>query len=167
MSLKHAVEKQLAALALPLVGPVVVQASDAREQAELELAELDRLGASVARLVVSSTCLAGVELERLRALGEQLARQLTYLLEPLRVIECDGESCAVQMRSSQPHREGDDRFFYELWLRRGGQMELVRWHTVPGAVKEQVPMQLTREILLRLVDDLQQAAWDLREAEKI
>ncbi len=167
MSLRQAVEKELAALALPLSGPVKVQAAQGREQAELELAELDRLAASVARLVVSSTRLAGVELEQLRALGEQLAGRLCYLLEPLRVIECDGEACAVQMRSSQPHRQGEDRYFYELWLRRGGQMELVRWHTVHGAVKEPVPMQLTREILLRLVDDLQQAAGTLAEAEKL
>jgi len=125
MRLSQAVENQLAALTLPLAAPVKVRATVGREQAVVELAELDRLGASVRRVAVASPVLADVELESL---------------------------------------QGQDRYFYELWLRRGGELELVRWHTEPAAgIKEQVPMQLTREILLRLVGDFEQA---IRQVEQ-
>ncbi len=158
MRLQQALENQLAALTPPLAAPVKVRATAGREQAVVELVELDRLGASVHRVTVASPALATVELESLRRLGDHLAQQLCYLLEPLRVIECDPEGRTVQMRSAQPHRQGQDRYFYELWLRRGGELELLRWHTEPAAgIKEQVPMQLTREILLRLVGDFEQA----------
>jgi hypothetical protein len=88
-------------------------------------------------------------------MAKDLSARLTYLMEPIRPIEIDADACVAQLRSSPPQRDDDGRSYYELTVRRGGEIALVRYRKEPGAVRQQIPANVTREVLLRLVDDFE------------
>jgi hypothetical protein len=61
------------------------------------------------------------------------------------------------MRSNPPSKGDDGTTYYELLVRRGGELELVRFRKIPGHVRETIPAMLTREVYLRLAADLASA----------
>jgi hypothetical protein len=89
----------------------------------------------------------------LERIGKSLSDRLTYLMEPIAPIEIDAQACVVQLRSNPPQRDDDGRSYYELTVRRGGQIALVRFRKDTGATRQQIPATVTREVLLRLVGD--------------
>ena len=91
-----------------------------------------------------------VDLERI---GNDLASRVTYLMEPIRPIEIDADACVVQMRSTPPQKDDDGRSYYELLVRRGGEIALTRYRKEPGTPRQQIPATVTREVLLRLAGD--------------
>jgi hypothetical protein len=102
-------------------------------------------------LTTSELSSAGAaELERL---GKALSERLTYLMEPIAPIEIDAASCVVQLRSNPPQTDDDGRTYYELIVRRGGEIALARFRKLLGNARRQVPATVTREVLLRLVGD--------------
>jgi hypothetical protein len=122
-----------------------------------ELASLDRIGCEFMRLEVATAKLAGAATDQLQKIAEALSTRLTYLLEPISPIEVDQQGCTVQMRSSPPQRNDDGTQYYELLVRAGGQLSLARYRKPPGAVREAVAAQVTREVLLKLAGDLESA----------
>jgi hypothetical protein len=81
-----------------------------------------------------------------------LARRVTGLLEPLRVIEVDR---VAQLRSDVPTRRGEDRFFYEVLQHEDGSTGVRRYRTSAASPRrEQVAFTLTHESLAKLVLDL-------------
>jgi hypothetical protein len=103
------------------------------------------------RLATAELATAGaVDLERI---SNTLATRLTYLMEPIRPIELDADACIVQMRSNPPQQDDDGRSYYELLVRRGGEIALVRYRKEPGTPRQQIPATVTREVLLRLAGD--------------
>ena len=48
-------------------------------------------------------------------------------MEPICPIEIDADACVVQLRSNPPHRDDDGRSYYELMVRRGGEIALSRY----------------------------------------
>ena len=131
-----------------------VLAADGPRRLVCRLCDLDRLACGLQALRLETAELADASIERLRSLGEALSGRLTYLLEPIAPIEVDAESCTVQLRSSPPHREDDQTSYYELVVRRGGSIGLQRFRAASGQQREPIAAQLTREVLLRLVGDL-------------
>ena len=81
--------------------------------------------------------------------------RLTYLMEPISPIEIDAEACVAQLRSNPPQRDDDGRSYYELLVRRGGEIALVRYRKEPGTPRQQIAATVTREVLLRLADDFE------------
>jgi hypothetical protein len=59
----------------------------------------------------------------------------------------------VQLRSNPPQRDDDGRSYYELTVRRGGEVALARFRKENAAARKQIPADVTREVLLRLVSD--------------
>ena len=59
----------------------------------------------------------------------------------------------MQLRSSPPQRDDDGRSYYELIVRRGGEITLARFRKENGSPRQSVVTTLTREVLLRLVGD--------------
>jgi hypothetical protein len=97
--------------------------------------------------------LSGAELTRF---ADGLAARLTYLLEPISTIEADPD--VVQLRSNPPSQENDRaRCYFEL-LARTGVLSLARYRKAIGMPRETVPMQLTHEVLSRLLVDFNSAA---------
>jgi len=123
-----------------------------------ELLSIDKLACEFTHLTLQTGKLSGASPERLQGIAKALAQRLTYLLEPISPIETDAEGCTVQMRSSPPQRGDDGTCYYELLVRRGGELDLRRWKKAPGGTRAALTATVTHEVLLRLVGDLAEAA---------
>jgi hypothetical protein len=91
----------------------------------------------------------------LKAWGDRIAARVTYLMEPLVVLEADAEEIEVSLRSKVPTTRDDRRSYYEIRLNRAGmlRMERIAYDEV-ARTRKSTAFQLTREILERLIDDL-------------
>ena len=119
----------------------------------------DALAGSLTCLKYVSETLNKLAGEGLTRFADSLAARLTYLLEPISTIEADPS--VVQLRSDPPSQEDDrTRYYYEL-LARAGSLHLVRYRKLVGEPREPVPMQLTHEVLARLLVDFDSAVASL------
>jgi|GEM_PF-938751 len=123
---------------------------------DCELLEIDALGCSLARLRLRTDRLDAAQAEDLRRLGTALGQRLRYLLEPIGVVELDGEAATLQMRSCPPQANEQGHTYYELTARRG-ELCLCRYHKPPGGPRQVIPATVTREVLARLAHDFDQA----------
>ncbi len=63
---------------------------------------------------------------RLRAWGDRIAARVTYLMEPLVVLEQDSLAGEVALRSHAPTARGEACAFYEVRIDAGGTLRLTR-----------------------------------------
>jgi hypothetical protein len=134
-------------------GEITLAAADGDRHVTCELLERDSLAVRLQKLCLATTELANASPAELERISAALAGRLTYLMEPIRPIELDADACLVQMRSSPPQRDDDGRNYFELIVRRGGELFLARYRKEPGQPRERVAANVTREVLLRLVAD--------------
>lgn len=120
---------------------------------EADLLAVDAIGCSFQTLGLTTPKLAGASLETLKAISDALTNKLTYLLEPIGLVEADADRCSVQLRSNPPQKGDDGTSYYELMVRRGGDITLSRYAKKPGQLRLIIPAQVTREVLARLADD--------------
>jgi hypothetical protein len=120
---------------------------------EADLLAVDAIGCSFQTLAYSTDKLAGASLDELKEISQSLTATLTYLLDPIGLIEADADRCAVQLRSNPPQKGDDGTSYYELLVRRGGDISLSRYSKKPGQLRQIVPAHVTREVLGRLADD--------------
>jgi hypothetical protein len=152
MTVRPEIEQELSRIqAAGGQGLLKVEQSGARIEADLLV--VDAVGCAFQTLGLTTDRLAGVSLDALKSVSEALTRRLTYLLEPIGLIEADADRCAVQLRSRPPHKSEDGTCYYELMVRRGGDITLSRYCQRPGQMRQIVPAQVTREVLARLADD--------------
>lgn len=98
----------------------------------------------------------GWTLGALRAWGDRVASRVTYLMEPLVVVEADAVGQEVELRSQKPSQKGDRSSYYEIRMGPGGRMKMSRVAFDAGDRRRKpCGFQLTREVLERLVDDLE------------
>jgi hypothetical protein len=124
---------------------------------EADLVAVDAIGCSFQTLGLSTAKLADASLDELKALSETLTEKLTYLLEPIGVVEADADRCSIQLRSSPPQKGEDETSYYELMVRRGGDITLSRYSKKTGQLRQIIPAHVTREVLGRLADDFIEA----------
>jgi hypothetical protein len=153
MTLQSQVQGALAALGPFSGSSQTITASDGDLRLSCDLTELEKLGCELVRLAVGSPSLAGASAEKLKKIATALSAKLTYLMEPISPIEVDREGCVVQLRSNPPQRNDDGSTYYELLVRRGGELSLARYRKAAGQDRQSVSAHLTREVLLRLVED--------------
>lgn len=134
-------------------GPATVTLSDGPRELRCELAEWNRLAVSIHSLQLATTELAAASVADLERISTALAQRLTYLMEPISPIELDADACIVQLRSNPPQRDDDGRAYFELTVHKGGHLLLRRFHKEPQCARAPIPATVTREVLLRLVDD--------------
>lgn len=93
--------------------------------------------------------------EGLRAWANKLAATLTYLMEPLVVLEIDPLAGEAELRSQSPTPRGDLLAYYEVRLRKAGALRLSRV-VFDETTRRRRPAdcQVTVEILERLAGDL-------------
>lgn len=125
---------------------------DASETLICNLAAIDALGVSVERLAVESTRLGGKPVEELRAMSDDLAGRVSYLLEAIAPIEVDSDSCTIQMRSVPPYRAENATSYYEVLVTQSA-ISLLRYKKGRGEARIAEPFAITREVLYRLVSD--------------
>jgi hypothetical protein len=153
MSLKESLKTQLAATPNFTSGEHGLAADDGPHHLECRLLALEPLACAFTSFTLSCQKLSAMTSEELKRVAESLAGRVTYLLEPISPIETDAEGCTVQMRSNPPQKEADRTSYYELLVSRAGTLSLCRWTREAKAVRQPVPAQVTREVLLRLADD--------------
>jgi hypothetical protein len=151
MTLQKQLEQEL--IQLGSGGPAMVVVGEAQRQLTCDVAECNPLAVSFNRLRLATMELASADAPRLESIGKALAARLTYLMEPIAPIEIDAAACVVQLRSNPPQRDDDGRSYYELMVRRGGEIALVRYRKENGGARQQIAAMVTREVLLRLVGD--------------
>jgi len=134
-------------------GPATVAVSDSPRHISCDVVESNSLAVSFNQLRLTTSELASADAAELERIGKALAGRLTYLMEPIAPIEIDASACVVQLRSSPPQRDDDGRSYYELIVRRGGEIALSRFRKENGDSRRQILATVTREVLLRLVGD--------------
>jgi len=101
---------------------------------------------------VANDSVADDSAESSRQTAERLVDRITYLAEPLGILEFDPEGDVVQIRSTPPDSQGGQPEYYELEVAPDRQtMARFRGGTGP---REQIPFDLTRHSLRRLVRDM-------------
>ncbi len=151
-------EQTLAAWPLFTQGEATLSVEDQGDRLTCVLTTLESLGCAFTSLSLESGRLAGASIDRLKAVSADLARRLTYLLEPINPIETDIDRCIVQMRSVPPKQQADQIDYFELLVARSGELSLARYSRAKGGQRMAIPAQVTREVLLRLAGDLVAAA---------
>jgi hypothetical protein len=134
-------------------GAATVAADSHPRRLTCDIVECNSLAVSFDRLQLATTELAAAGAADLERIGKTLAARLTYLMEPIAPIEIDSAACVVQLRSCPPQKDDDGRTYYELTVRRGGEIALVRFRKENNNARQQVTATVTREVLLRLVGD--------------
>jgi hypothetical protein len=93
--------------------------------------------------------------ESLRAWGDRVAKRLSYLMEPLVVLEQDPIAGEVELRSQSPTGRAGTRSYYEVRLNRHGTLALSRIRFDEATRQRRpVPCEMTCEALDRLAGDL-------------
>lgn len=135
--------------------PCSVTVDDGPDRLTLEIAALDSVGVALDALEYAATDRREWTPQALDAWGARLAGRVTYLMEPLKVLEIDGGAGEVLLRSESPSRRGDSRNFYEVRLRRDGtcRVERMAFDEVDRR-RARTRCQLTREVAERLADDI-------------
>ncbi len=136
-------------------GPGTVSVADGPYTLRLHLTAASPVGVAFDALEFAESDRADRSADDLRAWGDRIAARLTYLMEPLVVIEVDAEGGEAELRSKSPTTRDEVRVFYEIRLRREGTLRLCRIAYDPSDRRRKVvACQLTREALERLADDL-------------
>jgi hypothetical protein len=147
--------RKIAAAVDAAEGPGAVTADDGPYRLTLHLTAASPVGVAFDALEFADADHAGRSADDLRTWGDRLAARLTYLMEPLVVLEVDAEGGEAALRSREPSTRDEVRTYYEVRLRREGTLGLRRVAYDPGARRRAtVACQLTREALERLADDL-------------
>lgn len=153
MKLKENIYRQLSQLAGSTVDEPLLSLDVGVGQLKCQFTAIDSMSCSFRNLELATNRLAGATLERLKELSDALARRLSYLLEPIGVVESDDEHCVVQMRSNPPQEGEGETSYYELLLRTGGTINLCRYQKIRGKARQLVPATVTHEVLARLAAD--------------
>jgi hypothetical protein len=86
--------------------------------------------------------------------ANRTAERVSGLMEPLKVVEVDGEHRLAQLRSESPLVRADKRFYYELLLGGDGSATVRRFQAATNCShREQVTFALTHEAVAKLVAD--------------
>lgn len=159
MSLRERLDRELNSIAgLPANGspsPIVIQIETGT--ISVEAVSVDRLACAFNRLAFAASALEAADSEQIQRVSQDLAKRLSYLLEPISPIEIDAEACVVQMRSNPPQKDDDGTRFYELVVSRG-ELSLCRYAKGPGQPRQIVAAEVTREVLGRIASDFVDAA---------
>jgi hypothetical protein len=135
--------------------PCTVSVDDGPNRLTLDLTALDAVGVAFDTFEFTATDRADWTSEALNAWGERLAKRVTYLMEPLRVIEIDAGGGEVQVRSDVPTPRADARGYYEVRLNRQGTCRLERYvYDEADRKRRRTPCHLTLEVVERLADDV-------------
>jgi hypothetical protein len=123
----------------------------------IDFTAVDSMSCAFRELRVRVPRLATAGFEALKAWAQALSQRVTYLLENIGPLELDPASGQVLIRSTAPDQQAGTASFYEVLLSShgSGQFTLRRYRSQKGAAsREQVDVQVTHEVLRKLVIDL-------------
>lgn len=124
-------------------------------QVKFHAHDADRLGCMINGLRIEDSRHPVPDANGLAAWIERVTGRITYLTEQLATSETDLLAGEVLLRSDQPWRHGEARYYYEVVLTIPGTLTLTRYRYCAGeAERVEIPCNLTLEVFERLVDDL-------------
>lgn len=133
----------------------VACSADGGPAVEVDFTAVESLGCAFRELRVSSEEFRGKPFEDLKTWAEQICRRVTYLLEPMGILELDPQSQVVLVRSTPPAKSGAETAYYEMRISAPGSLNLRRCTRTGHEGAPQIcDIQVTREVLLKLIDDL-------------
>ncbi len=121
-------------------------------QLECDMVGVDTIACSFERFELRTDKLASSTAEQLKKVCDSLSERLSYLLEPIALVETDSDSCVLQMRSKPPHKEESVTTYYEL-LVQGSGLRLQRYAKQIGTARKVIPANVTSEVFRRLAND--------------
>ncbi len=141
------------------VGSQSVSISHTNPQADLtvSLSAIDTLSCSVRAIEADVPSVATTNPDQLKSWADSLSQRLSYLLEDIGPVEFDPNSGQALLRSTKPSNDGTTKRYYELILsaNSSGSFVFQRYESIAGQHGRQpVDMQLTREVVSRLLNDL-------------
>lgn len=128
-----------------------------------EIAAEDTIGLMLNGVIVEKDILESQNtLEYLRSAAEAIERRINYLMEPLKLVELDSTTNALQIRSERPEvNEGAINYFEVIlksgrWFGYRNSLVLRRYSQRPGEEKDRrvEAFPLTKKQFERLLDDL-------------
>ncbi len=157
MSLRDLLKHELSSTPSFDAGSQAISVHEGSQTLYVELVELDTLACTFHRFALQTSSLSHATVDQLTSISDRLSKKLGYLLETIGAVETDAEHCVVQMRSVPPHKDDDGTSYYELLVRRGGELSLCRYRKTSGNTRQIIPAHVTREVLLRLAADFSAA----------
>jgi hypothetical protein len=137
------------------VMPCTVTVEESPHRVTLHLTALDTVGVAFSSLEFATSSRAEWTSESLNEWGNRLAGRITYLMEPLKVLEIDAGGGEVQIRSQSPTARNAERGYYEMRLFRQGLLRMKRFaFDETTRQRRESPCHLTREVLERMADDI-------------
>jgi hypothetical protein len=135
--------------------PCNVTGEDGPHRLTLALTASGPVGLAFDTLDFATTARSEWSADDLKAWGDRIASRVTYLMEPLVVLEHDQIIGEVELRSHAPTARAERRSYYEIRLNRQGTLHLARvaFDESPRR-RRPATCQMTREVLERLTDDL-------------
>jgi hypothetical protein len=135
--------------------PCEVAVEEGPHRLALALTALDTVGVAFGSLEFATTARPEWPSDALRDWGNRLAGRVTYLMEPLKVLEVDPVGGEVDIRSQSTTTRDEHRGYYQVRLFKQGRLVLERRAFDEASRRPKtVTCQLTREVLERLADDI-------------
>ena len=144
-------------------GTYLLEWRGAEGSVQAEFVEQDSIGLLLNSLIVGKDVREEKDTATyLKTVAEAIEKRVNYLMEPLRVVELDSTTNAVQMRSEKPEVLEGNLFYFELILKSGKwfghrqHLSLHRYSHRPDQEKNRraVAFPLTKQQFERLLDDL-------------
>jgi hypothetical protein len=135
--------------------PCDLVVEDGAHRLALRLTASGPVGLAFAALEIDAASRAVWSPASLKAWGDRIAARVTYLMEPLVVLEQDALAGEVAIRSHAPTARVDRRAFYEIRIGPAGTLHLARLgFDETTRRRHPIDCMMTREVLERLVDDI-------------
>lgn len=158
MLIRDQISQKVAQLAQTKAVPTTVSATDVTAiVVSLDITAIDSMSLELSELTMFVPQLQNAAFDQVKQWAQDLSQRITYLLENIGPLEFDPAAGQVLIRSSPPGQLANGAQFYEIMLSStgNGTFSLRRYKSVQGKPgRDQVPMQMTIEVLLRLIDDL-------------
>ena len=146
------------ALSNPQDGPhaVELESPESRRKFILRFKAVEGIGCLLDELKVETNSTGNAKDDVLQKRAKHLGDRVQYLLEPLALLELDAELDTAQLRSAPPTRTEAETRYFELSIQTD-EMTLKRYAKSPKNVRQEIPMEVTKETLHRLIKDLEAA----------
>jgi hypothetical protein len=136
--------------------PIRVRLAREGAEVEMDVSDADRLGLlSTETRAVRKGGSEESDPAALTRQANEMARRVTYLQEPLAVIEMDGRRGRAVLRSASPRTEGSSIRYTEAVFENGRSATVRRYRTERGTrTRRAEPSNLSTETAARLAGDL-------------
>jgi hypothetical protein len=126
----------------------------------IDFTVVDSLSCAFREMTLEVPSLQSAAFATLETWARNLSKRITYLLEQMAPLELDPSAGEVLIRSTPPDQLPDGTQYYEIMLsQQAGAFVLKRYRSIKGTPgRIQVDLQVTHEVLYKLVDDLEATA---------